>query len=161
FPVHLAPRRSVSRATALVSTVSSNWAATGGPSRLYVVPATRSTAVWVMAPMSRERVHRKVSAHKRHDPGGSTVNLTAQMQRAAPRKVSGRCAGDAPGMPTNTTYPTPVGVDSDQLERHITEMYRDVANGDVGDLHFQTGRDLAEALGYPIPLLDALPREAV
>jgi SAM-dependent methyltransferase len=52
-------------------------------------------------------------------------------------------------------------VDPDELDRHIREMYRNVANGVVRDLHFQTGRRLAEALGYPIPLLDALPPEAV
>jgi SAM-dependent methyltransferase len=64
-------------------------------------------------------------------------------------------------MTTNSTYPTLVGVDPDELEWHITEMYRHVANGDVRDLHFQTGRRLAEALGYPTALLDALPSEAV
>jgi SAM-dependent methyltransferase len=40
-------------------------------------------------------------------------------------------------------------------------MYRDVANEAVGDLHFPTGRPLAEALGYPTELLDRLPAEAV
>jgi SAM-dependent methyltransferase len=64
-------------------------------------------------------------------------------------------------MQTTTTYPTVVDVDPDELDRHVAQMYRDVANGDVRDLHFQTGRRLAEALGYPLPLLDALPREAV
>jgi hypothetical protein len=36
-------------------------------------------------------------------------------------------------------------------------MYRDVANEAVHDLHFHTGRGLAEALGYPAELLDRLP----
>ena len=89
------------------------------------------------------------------------MSVRVQEPRSAPGKVSGRCAADAPGMPTTTTYPTVVDVDPDELDRHITEMYRDVANGDVRDLHFQTGRRLAEALGYPIPLLNALPAEAV
>jgi SAM-dependent methyltransferase len=40
-------------------------------------------------------------------------------------------------------------------------MYREVANGEVTDLHFPTGRPLAEALGYPAELLDRLPTEAV
>ncbi len=52
-------------------------------------------------------------------------------------------------------------VDPDQLERHIAEMYRDVANETVRDLHFHTGRALAEALGYPADLLGQLPPEAV
>src|SRR4029077_17066576 len=52
-------------------------------------------------------------------------------------------------------------VDPDQLERHIAEMYRDVAHETVRDLHFHTGRALAEALGYPADLLGQLPPEAV
>ena len=40
-------------------------------------------------------------------------------------------------------------------------MYRDVANELAEDLHFPTGRPLAEALGYPADLLALLPAEAV
>ncbi len=40
-------------------------------------------------------------------------------------------------------------------------MYRDVANEAGRDLHFPTGRRLAEALGYPADLLGRLPTEAV
>src|SRR3954470_10287093 len=53
------------------------------------------------------------------------------------------------------------GVDADELARHIAEMYRDVANEADRDLHFHTGRALAEALGYPADLLDRLPAQAV
>ena len=53
------------------------------------------------------------------------------------------------------------GVDADELARHIAEMYRDVADESVDDLHFHTGRGLAEALGYPAGLLDRLPAQAV
>ena len=52
------------------------------------------------------------------------------------------------------------GVDADELARHIAEMYRDVANEAVHDLHFHTGRRLAEALGYPGELLDRVPARA-
>lgn len=52
-------------------------------------------------------------------------------------------------------------VDSDQLAQHIASMYRDVANETGRDLHFHTGRVLAEALGYPPDLLDRLPAQAV
>ena len=65
------------------------------------------------------------------------------------RLIPFACAGDAAGMQTNTTYPTPGGVDREQLDRQITEMYRDVANEAGRDLHFPTGRPLAEAVGYP------------
>jgi len=64
-------------------------------------------------------------------------------------------------MARTTTYPTVAGVDPEDLDRHIADMYRHVANGDVDDLHFPTGRRVAEALGYPARLLDRLPAEAV
>lgn len=64
-------------------------------------------------------------------------------------------------MQTNTTFPIGGGVDPQELDRHIAEMYRDVANEAGRDLHFPTGRPLAEALGYPTELLDRLPAEAV
>jgi SAM-dependent methyltransferase len=64
-------------------------------------------------------------------------------------------------MQTNSTYPTRDAVDPKELDRHIAEMYRDVANEAGRDLHFPTGRPLAEALGYPADLLDRLPAQAV
>ncbi len=73
----------------------------------------------------------------------------------------GRRVGDAAGMHTNTTHPTPRAVDPEELDRHIAQMYRDVANEAGRDLHFPTGRRLAEALGYPAPLIGRLPAEAV
>ena len=64
-------------------------------------------------------------------------------------------------MQTNTTYSTPGGVDPEELDRHIAQMYRDVANEARRDLHFPIGRPLAEALGYPADLLARLPAQAV
>ncbi len=52
-------------------------------------------------------------------------------------------------------------VDTDDLDRHITQMYRDVADEAFDDLHFFTGRPIAEAVGYPPALLDRLPAGAV
>src|SRR4051812_21958870 len=52
-------------------------------------------------------------------------------------------------------------VDLDELARHIAEMYRDVAHEAVRELHFPTGRALAEVLGYPPDLLSRLPAGAV
>jgi arsenite methyltransferase len=57
-----------------------------------------------------------------------------------------------------TTSPS---VDPGALAEHIASMYRDVANETGHDLHFHTGRALAEALGYPADLLDRLPAQAV
>jgi len=65
-------------------------------------------------------------------------------------------------MHKKTTHPpAPGGVDPEELDRHIAAMYRDVANETFRDLHFPTGRPLAEALGYPADLLDRLPVQAV
>jgi arsenite methyltransferase len=78
-----------------------------------------------------------------------------------PRKVSGRRADEAAAMHTNTTYPAPPSVDLATLGGEIAAMYRDVANETARDLHFPTGRRLADALGYPAELLDRLPAGAV
>ena len=43
-------------------------------------------------------------------------------------------------MQTNTTYPTCGGVDPEELDRHIAEMYRDVANEAGRDLPFPSYR---------------------
>ncbi|HTP18102.1 MAG TPA: methyltransferase domain-containing protein [Solirubrobacteraceae bacterium] len=64
-------------------------------------------------------------------------------------------------MTTNTTYLAPAGADLEEVYREIAAMYRDVANETARDLHFPTGRRLAEALGYPTDLLDRLPDGAV
>jgi|1186.fasta_scaffold63935_2 arsenite methyltransferase len=64
-------------------------------------------------------------------------------------------------MQTNPTGSIAAGVDRDELDRHISGIYRDVASEAARDLHFPTGRPLAEALGYPAELLDRLPANAV
>jgi arsenite methyltransferase len=52
-------------------------------------------------------------------------------------------------------------VDGERLEAEIKDMYRHVARGEQAELHFEVGRDLAEHLGYPGELLDAIPAEAL
>jgi arsenite methyltransferase len=52
-------------------------------------------------------------------------------------------------------------VDAGELETKVREMYGRVAREEQADLHFEVGRDLAERLGYPAALLDAIPAEAV
>jgi arsenite methyltransferase len=52
-------------------------------------------------------------------------------------------------------------VDADRLEAQIKAMYGHVARGEEADLHFELGRGLAERLGYPRELLDAIPSEAL
>ena len=65
------------------------------------------------------------------------------------QRIPSARAGDAAGMHTEHDRQAAGGVDREQLDRQITEMYRDVANETGRDLHFPTGRPLAETLGYP------------
>jgi arsenite methyltransferase len=52
-------------------------------------------------------------------------------------------------------------VDGERLEAEIKDMYRHVARGEETELHFEVGRGLADHLGYPGELLDAIPAEAL
>jgi SAM-dependent methyltransferase len=52
-------------------------------------------------------------------------------------------------------------VDTERLEAAVKDMYRAVASGDATALHFAVGRELAEQLGYPRELLDAIPPGAL
>jgi arsenite methyltransferase len=52
-------------------------------------------------------------------------------------------------------------VGGERLEAEVKEMYRHVARGEEAGLHFEVGRGLAEHLGYPGELLDAIPAEAL
>jgi len=89
------------------------------------------------------------------------VSVRFQVFRSTAGKVSGGGAGASPRMKTDPTHAVQRGVDREELDRHIAEIYRDVANEVERDLHFPTGRPLAEELGYPVELLDRLPAEAV
>ena len=52
-------------------------------------------------------------------------------------------------------------IDVERLRAEVTALYRDVARGDHAGLQFEIGRPLAERLGYPRPLLDAIPATAL
>jgi arsenite methyltransferase len=52
-------------------------------------------------------------------------------------------------------------VDADELEAKVRDMYGRVAREEAAELHFEVGRGLAERLGYPRELLDAIPGAAV
>ena len=52
-------------------------------------------------------------------------------------------------------------IDPVELRDRIRDMYRDVAEQPDGDFHFETGRAVAERLGYPAAWLDAVPPEAL
>lgn len=52
-------------------------------------------------------------------------------------------------------------VDTGELARKVKEMYQLVADNPAGDFHFEMGRGLAERLGYPQTLLDAIPLGAI
>jgi arsenite methyltransferase len=52
-------------------------------------------------------------------------------------------------------------LDTQDLERRVKEMYREVAEEPFKEFHFETGRTLAERLGYASAELDAVPAEAI
>ena len=52
-------------------------------------------------------------------------------------------------------------VDTAVLEAKVREMYGQVAREESAELHFEVGRPLAERLGYPGELLEAIPAEAL
>src|SRR5687768_16381018 len=47
------------------------------------------------------------------------------------------------------------------LEARVKSMYREVAEEPHGEFHFETGRGLAERLGYSRDDLDRIPAEAI
>ena len=52
-------------------------------------------------------------------------------------------------------------LNTEELEAKVKDMYRHVAEEPEGNYHFETGRDLAEHLGYPPELLDRIPDGAI
>ena len=52
-------------------------------------------------------------------------------------------------------------IDVADLRDRIRDMYREVADHPDGDFHFETGRPLAERLGYPAADLDRIPAAAI
>jgi SAM-dependent methyltransferase len=52
-------------------------------------------------------------------------------------------------------------VDAVELEAKVKEMYGRVAREEEAELHFEVGRSVAERVGYPAALLDAVPAEAL
>ena len=52
-------------------------------------------------------------------------------------------------------------LDTTELEQRVKEMYREVAEEPDKEFHFETGRTLAERLGYPAAELDAIPAPSI
>jgi SAM-dependent methyltransferase len=52
-------------------------------------------------------------------------------------------------------------LDTQELEQRVKEMYREVAETPEKEFHFETGRALAERLGYPPAELDAIPAASI
>ncbi len=59
-----------------------------------------------------------------------------------------------------TTTPTRT-LDTQELERHVKHMYEEVARHPEAEFHFETGRALAERLGYAAADLDRIPAPAI
>jgi arsenite methyltransferase len=52
-------------------------------------------------------------------------------------------------------------LDTSELEQRVKRMYEEVALEADNEFHFETGRALAEWLGYPAAALDQIPAEAI
>jgi arsenite methyltransferase len=52
-------------------------------------------------------------------------------------------------------------LDTIELEQRVKRMYQEVALEPDNEFHFETGRPLAERLGYPTDELDRIPSAAV
>ena len=52
-------------------------------------------------------------------------------------------------------------LDVEKLEREVKSVYREVATTPEEEFHFETGRELAERLGYASDDLDRIPRDAI
>jgi arsenite methyltransferase len=52
-------------------------------------------------------------------------------------------------------------LDTTELTHRVQQMYREVATHPDKEFHFETGRVLAEHLGYPAADLDAIPDDAI
>lgn len=52
-------------------------------------------------------------------------------------------------------------IDTQELDSKVQQMYTEVAQHPEDEFHFETGRQLAERLGYPKDLLDAVPQDAL
>jgi SAM-dependent methyltransferase len=62
---------------------------------------------------------------------------------------------------TILSQPSTATVNPLELEHHVRDMYRRVANEQQGEFHFELGRELAERLGYAPLVLDRLPASAI
>ena len=52
-------------------------------------------------------------------------------------------------------------LDTTELEQRVKRMYEEVALEPDREFHFETGRRLAERLGYPAADLDRIPAAAI
>jgi arsenite methyltransferase len=52
-------------------------------------------------------------------------------------------------------------LDTQELEQRVKDMYREVAEEPFNEFHFETGRKLAERLGYLSDQLDAIPAPSI
>ena len=52
-------------------------------------------------------------------------------------------------------------LNTQELEQRVKDMYREVAEEPFNEFHFETGRHLAERLGYPSDHLDAIPPPSI
>jgi arsenite methyltransferase len=81
--------------------------------------------------------------------------LPRRRVRITSEETAAKAAEDLPQLDATSL------VETAELEAQAKEMYRQLADDEDTDLHFETGGALAEHLGYPAELLDRIPSEAI
>ena len=117
----------------------------GFASSLLKLPAPPARVERNQGPPRKSGGPSRLSASERRADNRPSMGNTEEMARAAALPQA-----DASSL-----------VDAGELEAKVREMYGHVAREEEADLHFEVGRDLAEHLGYPAELLDAIPAEAL
>ncbi len=118
--------------------------------RLGELPGDREVIAYCRGPL-------RAYAHKRSAGSPPLVIRRVASTPAGRNGTRGDQAGGASSMTTQTT----ARLDTHELEERVKRMYEEVALEPEREFHFETGRPLAERLGYPPKQLDRIPAAAI
>ncbi len=95
----------------------------------------------------------------RYALGQLLARVLAQGRKIVPEAMSQALASQT--CLTSRRVPSMSSVDKQELRTKVRAVYREVARNPQAEFHFETGRILAERLGYPAGDLDRIPPEAI